>query len=262
MRISRCSLPLVFACVLLTGAAHAEDDNPCIPAYTLAQSLQKDGKVVAAKAQAAICAQASCDPILAKDCTQWLADLEKITPSIVLDVRDEERNELVDVRVTMDGEPFAHRLDGRAVEVDPGMHELTFEAAGFAPLEKGILVREADKGQRIQVTLIRSKKGVESRPVPFGVWAFGGAAVVALGVSTVFAIDGISRKDDLEACRPRCAPEDVDAMSARFTVADVALGAGLMAGAAAVYLFLTRPTVNANGPSRIGIVPTGVVGRF
>jgi hypothetical protein len=89
---------------------------------------------------------------------------------------------------------------------------------------------------------------------------FGGASVLALGVAAVLTADGLSRKDDLESCRPRCAADEVDAMSARFTMADVALGAGIMAGAAALYLFLTRPVV-AERP-RIGIMPTGLGARF
>ena len=95
-------------------------------------------------------------------------------------------------------------------------------------------------------------------------WIFGGASVVALATSAVFAIDGLGKKSDLDSCKPRCAPADVDAMSSSFTLADVALGAGVMAGAAAVYLFLTRPSGEASGTAgtpRRAPRPAGAVCR-
>ena len=79
------------------------------------------------------------------------------------------------------------------------------------------------------------------RPLPLGVWLFGGASILAVATSAAFALDGLAKKSDLDQCKPRCSPDAVDAMSMRFTFADVALGAGVMAGAAAFYLLLTRP---------------------
>ena len=261
-------VPVLFvaAATLMTQNLRADDD-PCISAYTHVQMLRKDGKTVSARAQAAICAQASCNAILAKDCTRWLAELEAIAPSIVLDVKGPNGVELVDVRVTMDGEPLANRIDGKAIEIDPGTHTFTFESRGYASFEKSILVREGEKGRKLSVALAKGAAIPPSRPVPLGAYVFGGASVLALGVAGVFALDGLSRKSDLDACRPRCAPDEVDAMTARFTLADVALGAGVMAGAAAIYLFVTRPVASAaSDRPKIGTMPTGptigIVARF
>lgn len=267
---------LAFASTFAAAAARADED-PCIRAYTQAQMLRKDGRTVSARAQAAICAQASCNAILAKDCTRWLSELEAIAPSVVLDVKGPNGVELVDVRVTMDGDPLANRIDGKAIEIDPGTHVFTFESRGYASIERSILVREGEKGRRLSVVLAKGAAIPPSRPVPLGVYVFGSASVLALGVAGVFTLDGLSRKSDLDACRPRCAPDEVDAMTARFTLADVALGAGLMAGAAAIYLLLTRPVVESGGAARsaeaaagadadqkprIGIMPTGLEARF
>ena len=73
--------------------------------------------------------------------------------------------------------------------------------------------------------------------------------MIALATSAVFAIDGLGKKSDLDQCKPHCAAADVDAMTSRFTFADVALGAGVMAGAAAIYLFLTRPSAEVTSPA-------------
>ena len=76
---------LVTACLASASTAHA--DPTCIAAYEQTQTLRKDGKPVAAKAQASICAKDACPALLTKDCTKWLAELETIIPSVVLDPR-------------------------------------------------------------------------------------------------------------------------------------------------------------------------------
>jgi hypothetical protein len=267
-------LALAVVCAI-PSAAQAADKEACISAYEQTQTLRKDGKVLAAKAQAAVCARDVCPTLLAKDCTRWLTELEASTPSVVLEARSATGAELVDVRVKVDGAPLVSRVDGKAVQVEPGARTFRFEPADGTPVERMVVVREGEKNRRISVTL-EAAQAKGARPVPLGVWIFGGVSVVALGAATVLTVDGLSRKSELDACKPRCGADDVDAMSARFTMADFALGAGVAAGAAAVYLFLTRPpaestaaTSRARGP-RPWVVPlisgagasAGVGGRF
>jgi hypothetical protein len=224
--------------------ARAEKQDACIAAYEQTQTLRKDGKLVAAKTEAALCARAECPALLTKDCSRWLGELEASTPSIVFEARTSKGAERADVKVKVDGQPFVDKLDGRAVSIDPGNRVFRFEPEGGFPFEKTILVREGEKNRRVKITIVEtdeSRPPAAPRPVPLGVWLFGGASVIALGTSVVFAIDGFGKKSDLDACKPRCPASDVDAMSARFTIADVALGAGIVAGAAAVWLYVTRP---------------------
>lgn len=239
----RHALPTVVL-FFVAAPARAEQKDACITAYEQTQTLRKDGKLVEAKAQAAVCAREACPAILSKDCSKWLVDIEATTPSIVLEVRTAAGVERTDVKVTIDGAPLAERLDGKSIPIDPGAHTLRFEPDGGATFEKAIVAHEGDKHRRVKVTIPEEASPAAStatRPIPVGVWLFGAASVVALGTSAAFAIDGLSRKSTLDDCKPRCAPSDVDAMSARFTVADVALGAGIGLGAAALWLFFTRP---------------------
>lgn len=236
---------LVGLLLLVPAAASAEPKDACITAYEQTQTLRKDGRLVSARAQAEICAREACPALLMKDCSRWMSELDASTPSVVFEARTETGAPLTDVRVALDGAVLTTRLDGQPIAIDPGKHVFRFESGG-ASSEETVLVREGEKHRRIRATL--AARPEPPRPaeapsaLPTGVWIFGGAAVVALGVSAAFAIDGLSKKSALEDCKPRCAPSDVDAMSASFTVADVALGAGIMAAAAAAYLFLTRPT--------------------
>lgn len=242
----------VAALAALATPARAADKEACISAYEQTQTLRKDGHILGAKAQAAICAREGCPALLAKDCTRWLAELEQSTPSVVLDPRTPSGAEVIEVRVKVDGAPLVERIDGKAVPVDPGSHTFRFELADGPPFERTVVVREGEKNRRVTVTLESAAKA-SARPVPTGVWIFGGVSAVALVTATVLTIDGLSRKSDLDACKPRCSEGDVDAMSARFTMADFALGAGVAAGAAAVYLFLTRPPVEHT--ERTGAAP-------
>jgi hypothetical protein len=235
---------------LLLGAGAARADATCIAAYEQTQTLRKDGKLLASKAQAAICSRESCPALLTKDCTRWLAELEADIPTIVLDPRTPAGALRTDVHVKLDGAPLNEKIDGKPVPLEPGSHTFVFEVEGAAPVERALVLKAGEKNRKVTVTVAPAapSEGAKSadRPVPIGVWIFGGATVVALATSTVFAIDGLGKKSDLDKCKPRCAASDVDAMSSSFTLADVALGAGVMAGAAAVYLFLTRPSAESS----------------
>jgi hypothetical protein len=238
------AVSLAFALLLATPEARA--DSSCITAYEQTQTLRKDGKPLASKAQAAICSRESCPALLTKDCTKWLAELDAVIPTVVLDVRTPAGVPRTDVRVKLDGAPLPDKNEGKPIPLEPGAHSFVIEADGAPRVERTLVLKEGEKNKKLTVTVAAAPesaeaKSAESRPVPIGVWVFGGASIVALATSAVFTIDGLGKKSDLDACKPRCAASDVDAMSSSFTLADVALGAGVMAGAAAVYLFLTRP---------------------
>jgi hypothetical protein len=255
MKLGKTSAPLA-ALALVLASASARADGTCITAYEQTQTLRKDGKPLAAKAQAAVCARESCPALLTKDCTKWLAELESDIPTDVLDPRTPSGAVRTDVRVKVDGVTISEKLDPKPLPVEAGSHTFVLEAEGAAPVERTIVLREGERNKKLTVTMAPAHDAkAGDRPIPLGVWIFGGVSVVALATSAVFAIDGLGKKSDLDACKPRCAPSDVDAMTSSFTFADVALGAGVMAGAAAVYLFLTRPSAEATGSGAASLRP-------
>ncbi len=248
---------VVLGVAVLLAAPAASADATCISAYEQTQTLRKDGKPAAAKAQAAICARDTCPALLTKDCTKWLAELDAIIPTVILDPRSATGQPRTDVRVKLDGAAITEKIDGKPLSVEPGAHTFVFEADGGPPVERKVVVKEGDKAIKVTTTLAAAPPAAreEDRPIPMGVWIFGGVSIVALATSAIFAIDGLGKKSDLDDCKPRCSSGDVDSMSTSFTLADVALGAGVMAGAAAAYLFLTRPTAEASS-SRSARTPT------
>jgi hypothetical protein len=256
MRPHRIAFALSLSILSFSGFASA--DPVCINAYEQAQTLRKDGKLVSAKAQAAICAKPDCPALLTKDCSRWLTELEASTPTVVFDARTPAGAERTDVRVKIDGAVVAPHLDGKAVAIDPGTKKIVFEADDASPVETTIVIKEGEKNRKVSITIGTAAAATPvatSRPVPAGVWIFGGVTVAALTGSVIFAVSGLSQKGDLDDCKPRCAAEDIDAMSRSFTFADVFLGAGLMAAAATAWLYFTRPSVDDSKESASRIRP-------
>lgn len=269
----------VFAAVFLVASpALADGKDTCINAYEQTQTLRKDGKFVTARQQASICAKDSCPALLAKDCTKWSAELETQTPSVVIEAKNAAGADVQNVSVKVDGVAVVEKLDGKPIPVDPGSRVFRFETEGAAPIEKTVVLKEGEKSHKIPIafaplaaTAPVAPETSGDRPIPAAVWIFGGVSVAALATSAVFTIDGLGKKSDLDGCKPHCNADDVDAMNTRFTFADVALGAGVVAAAATLYLFFSRPSAAAptrikegkdGSQARLRLLPGGVGGRF
>ncbi len=266
----------VFAAVFLFSApAFADGKDTCINAYEQTQTLRKDGKLITARQQALSCAKGDCPALLSKDCTKWSSELEAQTPSVVIEAKSPTGADVQAVSVKVDGVALTEKLDGKPIQVDPGSRVFRFEMDGAAPIEKTVVLKEGEKSHKIPIAFAPlaattpTPSDSNDRPIPTAVWVFGGVSIAALATSAVFTIDGLGKKSDLESCKPRCNADDVDAMNTRFTFADVALGAGVVAAAATLYLFFSRPSA-AGAPSgikegkdaSIRLLPGGVGGRF
>jgi hypothetical protein len=107
-------------------------------------------------------------------------------------------------------------------------------------------------------------EGAWKRPAA---WIAGGVGIAALGVGTYFGVSAITKSSDAKS---KCSPslcvdpaavrENGDAKTAA-TVSDVAIGAGLAAVAAGVYLFLSAPSAPGLSPGTASLRITPTVGR-
>jgi hypothetical protein len=151
MRDSWIVVSALFASLTVATVAQADDKQACNDAYRQAQVLRNDHKLVEAREQLRICAGGSCPGFIAKDCSDWLKADESKTPSVVLAAKSPAGADLFDVKVTMDGAPLSSKLDGLAIDIDPGPHTFAFDAPeGHA--EQKIVVAEGAKAQRVAVT--------------------------------------------------------------------------------------------------------------
>ena len=127
----------------------------CVDANDAAQDLRQSGKLRQAREKLAICASASCPSVVRDDCTQRLAELDSAMPQIVFSSRDASGNDLVDVKVTIDGAPLTDRLDGSSLKVDPGPHVFVFTWEGRPPVTKKLVLAEHDQARR-EVVVFRA----------------------------------------------------------------------------------------------------------
>ncbi len=144
-------LALAAACFVASPAL-ADEKQVCSDAYAKAQTFRDAHKLTAAREQLRICGRAECPSFIAKDCAGWLKDADARMPSVVFVVKNAAGSDLIDVKVTMDGAPLVAKLDGLAVDVDPGAHTFGFEAPDGKAEEK-MVVTEGAKAQRVAVTL-------------------------------------------------------------------------------------------------------------
>jgi len=208
------SLPLAHPAV-----AAEPTKQECVDANDAAQDLRQSGKLREAREKLLLCASASCPSIVRDDCSLRFDEVERLQPTIVFDGKDAAGRDLTEVRITIDGQPFADRLDGHALAVNPGQHIFTFEAAGRAATIEILVLKEGEKERRERIVIgsaqsappqpmsttgvLPSAGPMSTRPVLTGApprdetasagkgqriagVAVGAAGIVGLGLGTIF----------------------------------------------------------------------------
>jgi hypothetical protein len=110
-------------------------------------------------------------------------------------------------------------------------------------------LREGEKNREVLVVFASPVAPPASlRPVPLGAWSAGGVGLAAMGTFGVLGALGVAQRS-ANHCDTGCPADQKSAVDSKFLVADVALGVGIAALAAAAWLYLTRPTVEAPLPA-------------
>ena len=282
---------VVAALVLVRSPARADDKKrACAAAYMHAQELRRSGKLIEARDALITCSQPSCPAAAVADCGPWLAEVEESMPSVVIAARDASGRESSEVRVLVDGRLVATSLDGRALPLDPGAHLFRYEPAHGSAVEETVVIRQGEKNRTLLVPIDTSRDGEvdargprageakgsspgsSERPVPMLTWLFGAAGIAGLGVFAGFGAASLSAEAKLRAsCAPHCPADEIAAIRAQHTAADIGLGFGVVSVGIATFYFLTRPPLAKAGPARmrtevvrpfIGIRAVGVEGVF
>jgi len=248
--VHRTVVAIGFAIAWLLSSVVARADDAvvaCVQAAEDAQSQRSSHQLRAARLKFLLCAQQSCPLVVRNDCAGWLADVDKLMPSIVVQARDTKGVELTDVRVMVDGEVLAERLDGLAIPVDPGVHLFQFERAGVPPLQQQILIREGEKGRAMPITLAATRPPEvppppPRRPPPL-TYVFAGLAVGGFAGFTYFGLKGKADADEIStlpcAATRTCDKGRVDNARRELNAADISLGVGLLSLGAAAYVFFS-----------------------
>ena len=97
------AIGFALAWVLFGTPARADEAVlECVKAAEDAQSQRSNHQLRAARLKFLLCAQQTCPAVVRNDCAGWLADVDKVMPSIVVQARDTRGVELTDVRVVVD----------------------------------------------------------------------------------------------------------------------------------------------------------------
>ena len=158
------ALGAILATVVAAHPVLAADPTTadCLSASESSLSLRNQHKLREARAALLICAAPSCPADVRSECSRRVGEVNAAIPTIVFEAKDAAGNDLSAVRMSMDGQPLAERLEGAALSIDPGVHAFTFETAGQPTLQKQLVVREGEKDRRETVTF--GTTGAATRP--------------------------------------------------------------------------------------------------
>jgi hypothetical protein len=266
---------VALASVLVSSPAFAEDEDACVASSERAYSALHRQSLLEARAALVACTAAGCPDIVRTSCRRRLAEIDAAIPAVVFDVKDAAGSAVSGVQISVDGSPITGHAAGAPLSLDPGTHQLRFQAAGFRPLERSLDLRQGEHDRR-EAVVLEAVPTEQPAPVSTG-WSsvrIAGVAVAAVGVAgiavgAVFGVKASSdRSSELAACGSVCASvADQNAAasdrSAFFsdgaisTVAFVAGGALVATGA--VLFFAGKPSADARASTGWQLVPT--VGR-
>jgi hypothetical protein len=257
---------LSLACGLFASEASAVDKATCVSAFEAAQRAARDGALVTAADQYAVCAHADCPKIVRTACTERLLALQDRVPTVVFAAARADGTDVHAVQV-FDGDSLvASEIDGRAVPVNPGPRVFRFVLPDGVAAERRVVVVEGEKSRKIAVefpaargtigvandgaassaaegaSTKRRAPATERRSVPAGVFVLGGIGLAAIGSFSYFGLSARADEAKLrDSCAPNCAEPDVDIVRRKNLVSGISLGVGLAAlGGATVWFFTTR----------------------
>jgi hypothetical protein len=282
---------LLFAILASAGSARAQpssDKARCTDAYVQGQHLMRSTHLLDAQAALLLCARDPCPTALRPECAQWLAQVQRALPSVVVAAKSASGDDVRDGRVLLDGQPFIASLDGTAKDIDPGDHVFRFEGTGQPAVEQRVLVREGEKARTVTFHLAAPPASnavnvppgpvpptpippapVPLAPVPLAPvppeappapnrWPVYVLGAVGLVASASFAYFGVSGLSLYNQCHGHCSSSQVNAGNVDWTAADVSLGVALVSLGLGTYLYL-RPERPAPGASSSMLV---LGGRF
>jgi hypothetical protein len=225
----------------------------CFERHESGQIARHQRRLRAAQEELRVCSRAACPGLVRADCVEWLDQVSRSLPSVVVTARA-RGYDLTDVRVIVDGLPVADRLTGAALELDPGAHRFRFEASPWPPVERTLLISEGVKERPIDVEFAPpapvatvSASHVELSRFDYAVGGLGAAALLTSVSLGAWAL--VERRDLQRTCAPFCDQADVDAVETKLLLADVALGVAL-ASAGLVWVHVAVPTTSS---STVGI---------
>ncbi len=265
----RAVMAWVVALTVVPTSALADDKAACLNAATKGQRFRDTHKLVEAREQLRVCAAAACPSIVQSDCAGWLADVENALPTLVVSAKSSTGVDLVDVRVSVDGQPLLSKLDGQAVSMDPGVHAFHFEAHDGTSLDSQVLVKEGDKNRPVAVVIPAATPPPTKQPAhealvatssgpsswkPIG-WAMAGVGAAGLAMASVLGIVAVADKNAHCDANDLCDPGASGRIKSEALLSDVGWIAGGVVLAGGIATLLLAPKRAREKAARIEVAP-------
>jgi hypothetical protein len=253
--------------LMARGEGDGDSKRQCIASSERAQVLRNERKLKEASVELVACSRPVCPPVIRQDCSQWMREVLELIPSIVIGARDQAGRDLSGVAVSIDGAAVTSKLDGKAIQLNPGVHSLRLESSGYEPRVEELVVREGEKSRIVTLTMAGTEpkvaKPVERREVaapvekpspgvPALTWISGSIGVLALGAAGAFDVLAFSEA----SCRPACDPETTDSIRLKAHLAQGFLAGGLVAVGVAVTAFLLTRSPSTSTSAAVWRVPS------
>jgi hypothetical protein len=267
-------LGALVAAGLMAAPSRADDKAACLDAASKAQSLRDAHKLVEAREQLRACAAARCPAVVQNDCATWLVEVERALPTVVLAAKNTAGADLVDVRVSVDGDPLLSKLEGQALAMNAGPHTFHFAGADGTSLDSRVVVKEGEKNQTVSVVLGAAAQstpavpaGGAGAPSPLKTvgWVLGGAGVVGLGVAAAFGVKALSDKNAAHCMNNECDPGTSSGIKSAALTSDIAWAAGGVLVATGLALVVLSPSGGGReSATSVSVVPlaTATGGRL
>jgi hypothetical protein len=249
--------------LLFALPAHARADvNSCIHAADAGQKLRDSGSYLRAREQFIACAAEECPGEIRKGCLGWLAELEKLMPTVVFAARFGAR-ELTDVRVSVDGAPLAERIDGKPVPLDPGEHRFRFDRAGAPPIQETAVLVAGEKERLVQARFAPEpvtppSPNLRAGPEPEAPrkmnaieYVLGGVGLASLATGIALDLSGYVFLQQCNGDHSCSGAHERAEVEWRFVTGDILLAVGMLSAAAAWLLWKqdTHPAPQRPGTS-------------
>ena len=253
----RRSAPFAAFVAVLAASAPALGDvkQECVDAWTEGQSLRDAAKLTQARDRFVACARDACPAIVRKACADWLADVDRRIPTVVLRAKLADGTDVVERARLARRRAARPRARWSGGPDRPGEHTVRFERDGAAPVEEHVVIVEGERDRVVTArfagpaaaadtsssTTDEAPSAEGSRkmtPLTIGLVAVGGVGIVSFAS---FAIVATSNLNNLrQTCAPYCSPSQLNDVKTEALVADISLGVGLVALAAAAYVFFSQ----------------------
>ena len=254
----------------------------CWTAYEDARQHEQAAQLREAKHLWQACANAACGSRLRETCATKSSQLDSDIPSIVPIVTDSAGAPRLDIEVRMDGRLLASRLDGRALPIDPGLHEFIFNALGGASVTQTLLVAQGQRNLPVLVSFAdkRPSHAASRRAAPTDEqsqtrpaaqpteasaarlrltspatsgpsvlpYVLGGTGLAGLGGFAWLVAWGRQDNDRLQSCSPNCSRASLDHIRTLYVASDISLGIAIAALGAATWLLITQGRASDKAP--------------